>query len=94
MLVESYVGAIGLGYLLAQTVLYFVGIFTAPIAKWLGRREYGRLIEHPSGSVVFSLQDAVPDLVGFFVLLLVWFCLIRWLYFSPTETQVQESDSE
>jgi hypothetical protein len=91
-LVQSYVGAIGLGYLLAHAVLYLVGAFTSPIAKWLGRREYGHLIEHQNGQVGFSLQDALPDLAGFLVLLLVWYFLMRWLYFKPIEERVSEGD--
>lgn len=30
-LVESFVGAIALGYLLAQTILHFVNIFASPV---------------------------------------------------------------
>src|SRR6185437_5096899 len=34
-LVESYVGAIALGYLLAQVILHFVEIFASPVAVWV-----------------------------------------------------------
>ena len=30
-LVESFIGAIGLGYLLAQGILHFVNIFASPV---------------------------------------------------------------
>jgi len=34
-LIESYVGAIALGYLFAQGILHFVTIFASPVAGWL-----------------------------------------------------------
>ncbi len=30
-LVSSFIGAIGLGYVLGEAVLYFVAVFTAPL---------------------------------------------------------------
>ena len=39
-LVESFVGAIALGYLLAQGILHFVNIFASPIAGWVSRSYY------------------------------------------------------
>ena len=78
-LVESYVGAIALGYLFAQGVLHFVNIFVSPVAGWLSRKQYGELMHPTTG---FSPQDALPELVRFFLLLLVWYVLLRWLYFK------------
>jgi hypothetical protein len=39
--VESYVGAIALGYLFAQLAQHFVNIFASPIAGWVARKQYG-----------------------------------------------------
>jgi hypothetical protein len=36
-LVESYIGAIGLGYLFAQCVLHFVSLFALPLTAWVSR---------------------------------------------------------
>jgi hypothetical protein len=44
--VESYVGAIALGWLLAQSPVYFANIFTAPVARSILRREYRGFTEH------------------------------------------------
>jgi hypothetical protein len=82
-LVESYVGAIGLGYLFAQVILHFMSIFAAPVAGWISRKQYGGLVPRTTALPGFSLQDALPDLVRFLVLLLVWYVLLRWLYFEP-----------
>ena len=42
-IVESYVGAIGLGYLLAQCVLQVVNAFAAPFAGLMSQRQYSGL---------------------------------------------------
>ncbi len=89
-LVESYVGAIALGYLFAQGILHFVNIFASPVAGWVSRKEYGGLVPHTSPLVGFSLQDALPELVRFFFLLLVWYVLLRWLYFTPLKKETSE----
>jgi hypothetical protein len=88
-LVESYVGAIALGYLLAQCILHFVDIFASPIAGWISRNQYRAM---PGGTALpgFSLKDALPDLSKFVVLFLVWYLLVRWLYFTPPKTDASE----
>jgi hypothetical protein len=61
--VESYVGAIALGWLLAQSLVHFANIFTAPVAGWILRREYRGFTEHTTLLPGFSLQDPVPELI-------------------------------
>jgi hypothetical protein len=39
-LAESYVGAIGLGWLFARCILHFAFVFTGPLAGWMSRSEY------------------------------------------------------
>jgi hypothetical protein len=90
-LVESYVGAIALGYLLAQVILHFVSIFASPVAYSLQRREIGGM-----GSVVVStqgitFQDALPELIRFVLLLVLWYVLLRWLYFKPLKDEPSQS---
>jgi hypothetical protein len=94
VLVNSFVGAIGLGWLFAQGVLHFAYVFSAPIASWLTRREYRGIADRPNFSTAFSLQDALPELVRSFSLLLVAYLLLRWLYFKPIESQTAEASSE
>jgi hypothetical protein len=94
--VESYVGAIALGWLLAQILVHFANIFTAPVAGWILRREYRGFTEHTTLLPGFSLQDAVPELFRSVSLLLVWYILLRWLYFKPVKKETDEPtpDSE
>lgn len=89
-LVESFVGAIALGYLFAQGILHFVNIFTSPVAGWVARKEYREFIPRTTASAGFSLQDALPELIRFFLLLLVWYVLLRWLYFKPLKKETSE----
>jgi hypothetical protein len=82
-LVNSFVGAIALGWLFAQGILHFAYVFSAPVAGWLTRREYHGMVV----STGFSLQDALPELVRSVSLLLVGYLLLRWLYYKPIESE-------
>ena len=89
-LVKSFVGAIGLGYLLAQCVLHFVGIFASPIAAWISRNDYRAIMPNGAALAGLSFKDALPDLSRFVVLSLVWYLLMRWLYFTHPRTAASE----
>ena len=85
-LVESFVGAIALGYLFAQAALNFVNVFRAPVAGWVRQREF----PSTTAAARFSPQSALPQLVSFVVLLLFWYVLLRWLYFTPPKRATSE----
>jgi hypothetical protein len=89
-LVESYVGAIALGYLFAEAILHFVNIFASPVASWVSRKQYGEFVSRTTVATGFSPQDALPELVRFFLLLLVWYVLMRWLYFKPLNKETSQ----
>jgi len=87
-LVDSFIGAIALGYLLAQAMLYLVNVITVPVASWARRKEF------PPTTVGGGLSLlALPPLVSFIVLLLIWYVLLRWLYFTPPKTATSEQAS-
>jgi predicted Kef-type K+ transport protein len=79
-LVDSYIGAIALGWVLAQDIMHFVGIFSAPVASWVSQNTYREMTQKTNGLAGFPFQDALPELVRAFLLLMVWSVLIRWLY--------------
>jgi hypothetical protein len=86
VLVESFVGAIALGYLLAQCIQQFVNIFASPVVGWVRRNEYRDVMQVISpGKALpgFSLRESLPYLAEFLFLALVWYYLLRWLYFTP-----------
>jgi hypothetical protein len=89
-LVESLVGAVALGYLFAECVLHFVKIFTSPLGVWFMRNEYREFVPHTTGLASGLLRAALSELVAFLLLLLAWFVLVRWLYFTPLKPQASE----
>ena len=93
-LVESYVGAIALGYLFAESLLHVAGIISAPVSGWIMRSEYRGLIGAGPGFRGSPLQDALPELVKSVALLLLWYILLRWLYFKPLEADAPTSQAE
>jgi hypothetical protein len=83
VLVETFIGAIALGYLFAEAIPYFVNIFTASLAVWVARNA-------PRASARFPLEGALRPAIAFVVLLLVWYVLLRWLYFTPPKRDTSE----
>jgi hypothetical protein len=85
VLVESYVGVVALGYTLAQCILQFVGLFTGPFEGWYTRSLY------PGGSALSPMhqgawiEQGLYALLHFLLLLVLWYVLLRWLYFSPVK---------
>ena len=93
-LVNSFVGAMTLGWVFAQGILHFAYVFSAPVAGWITRREYHGIADRATISTSFSLQDALPELVRSFSLLLVAYVLLRWLYYKPLAPETTQSHTE
>jgi len=93
-LVKSFVGAIALGWLLAQGILHFANVFSAPVAGYLMRKEYRGIIDRTTAPIGFSFQDALPELVRSCSLLVVGYVLLRWLYFKPLAEEAAEPAQE
>jgi len=92
-LVESFVGAIALGYLLAQGILHFVNIFASPIAGWVAGNYYKGLMDkgltaNAGRTSQSALQYALPELARFLLVFVLFYVLLRWLYFKPLKTNV------
>ena len=79
ILVESYIGAIALGYLLAESVLYLINIVAAPVTAW-AQQQYRTAIPGHVSWANLALADAIDPLVKFILLLVLWYILVRWLY--------------
>ena len=93
VLVESFVGAIALGWTFAQCIIYFANSLTAPIALRMLRDEFTTFKGADIASRTSPLLYVLPDLAKVFVLLLVWYFLLRWLYFKPLAKGTPESVS-
>lgn len=87
-LVETYIGAIALGYLLAQAILQFANAFVSPLQLWAARNELVRVApdNYRSNGTLLSLY-ALSHLADFLLLLLVWYLLFRWLYLKPSRKE-------
>src|SRR5690348_16930473 len=84
-LIESFVGAIMLGWVFAQSVLHFAYMFISPGISWLQHNTYrAYLPDRTPVSLSFSeiVRQAAPELLRAVALLVVGYILLRWLYFS------------
>jgi hypothetical protein len=94
VLVESFIGAIALGYLLAEVVLYFVRVFDSPISAWAARNLYRGLVPGATASSGSPLQAAASPAVAFILLSVVWYLLLRWLYFTSLKKEESATNPE
>ena len=85
-LVESFVGAIALGLLLSQAIGHMATSVSSQLTNWLLQDQYHAYRPMPPG---YPLQNAIPELVRFLVLLLVGYLLLRWLYYKPVEGTIE-----
>lgn len=92
-IVKSHVGAVGLGYLLAQIILNFVSIFVSPVAGWVSERVYRNITSAAPAQQGIPYYQSFPDLVRFVLLSVLFYALMRWLYF-PEVTPETTQDSE
>jgi hypothetical protein len=87
------VGAIALGWLFAEGVTRFVGIFLEPISVLVAQRRYFEIAGAHSTSLGFPYLQAIVQALTAAAYLLVGYGLLRWLYYPPAEKQDQEVDS-
>ncbi|MGH9638792.1 MAG: hypothetical protein ACRD4R_09910 [Candidatus Acidiferrales bacterium] len=90
-LVESYIGAIALGILLADVILNFVAIFVAPMESWTSQKTLRSIMLsssalHSMASQALPLRDSLPPLGRFVLLLAIWCLLFFWLYAKPPKS--------
>jgi hypothetical protein len=93
-LVESFVGAIALGWVFSQGVVQFAFAIIAPVAGWAQRKQYRELTSTMGAAAGFTFRDALPGLLRGVALLVVGYFLLRWLYFKPLKEEEAEPDSE
>jgi hypothetical protein len=93
-LVESFVGAIALGWLFAQAIEHVVWIFSSPVEGWVRQRELNLFPALRSGPTAFPFQNALPEIMKAALLLAICYVLIRWLYYVPLRRITLEPASE
>jgi hypothetical protein len=73
-------------------MLHFVAIFATPVAGWISRKNYGGLLQSGPALPGFSFLDALPEIVRFIVLVVIFYALTQWLYFDqPISGQPDEA---
>ena len=92
-LTKSYVGAIAVGWLVAQGLIDVSSIIVAPVTAWITNRlnSQGYDLFRPPQNPNLPYWLALPPLIRALVILLIAFLLLRWLYFEPA---AQPSDLE
>jgi hypothetical protein len=86
-LVDSYVGAIALGWLFAEGITRFVSIVTEPFQSWLAQRQFWKANHFSSATPGYPFPEALSLLLMSLFLLLIAYGLLRWLYYPPQESK-------
>lgn len=90
--VESYIGAIALGYLLAQIIITLVEVFVRPLVGWIATTRY--LSDMNIAATNVSFQASYPEIVRFVLSLVLWYLLLRWLYMTPSRAEKSQPSPE
>jgi hypothetical protein len=93
-LVESFVGAIALGWLFAQGIIHFAYVFIGSLMAWIGKSQYFGSADDSMVPKGFLLENALREAAQSFGLLLLGYVLLRWLYFRPLEQKPPEPTSQ
>lgn len=83
-MVESFVGAIAIGVLIANSIVNFVMGITTPLTEWLTMRLQNRQENPYYPSPEFPFQRLIPQWIASAVFLLIAYALLRWLYMEPS----------
>lgn len=91
-LIESYIGAIALGWIFAQAIQHFTYIFASPVASWISRRQYAEMPGVARWPTRLFLREAIPEAITTFLLLAVGYVLLHWLYLRNSTTTATNAD--
>jgi mannose/fructose/N-acetylgalactosamine-specific phosphotransferase system component IID len=88
-LVESFVGAIVVGVLIANGIVNLVTSITTPLTEWVNLRfqEQQSSTFFPPQYLQFLLRHLIQQLIGAALFLLIAFLLLRWLYIEPSAVE-------
>jgi multisubunit Na+/H+ antiporter MnhB subunit len=91
VLLNEYIGAIAIGFILAQVVAGIVSTVVTPIAfYWESRRRPANAFE----SRAFSWESLLVPLVSVVLYLLAAYLLVHWLYLRPVEETVEKTNGD
>jgi hypothetical protein len=81
-LVDSFVGAIAAGYLLAEALENIGYAFAAPFSHWMSERALQLASYSTAERPSLSLSAGLTSLLLGSIYLLISLVLVRWLYFD------------
>lgn len=92
VLLHEYIGAIAIGFMLAQAAASLIAALMQPLIFYLETRksDFGLFGREPH----FSWERSAPSLVTAVLLLLVSYLLVRWLYFAKEPVVPEEKDQD
>jgi hypothetical protein len=93
-LVDSYVGAIALGYLLAEGIEHIINVFTAPFSEWVAQKEFQWMMPQNVPLPGLSIRSSLPHLVHGVFYVFIGLTLLRWLYYPAKVKAPNEPESE
>ena len=89
-LVESFAGAIAIGFLIAQGIQRMAYVVSDPLTRWIAARIQGEEAARIWRNTVpqrFTFELALPQLFVALFLLSMAFVLVRWLYFPAGDQE-------
>lgn len=93
MLRNEYVGAIAIGFLLAQSIGVLIGAILRPIEFYATRGDRQHSVFGFSQSNPFPWLSLVLPATTFILYLLIVMLLLYWLYWSPAIESIQSEET-
>jgi len=93
-LVDSYVGAIALGYMLGEGVEQIVTVFIAPFSEWVQMKELHRISPQGAPDTGLGVLSSLPHLAYGVFYVLIALALLRWLYYPAKVETLSQPDGE
>ena len=93
-LVDSFVGAIAVGYLLAQALENIGYAFAAPFTRLMDEKALQLTSNSRAGHPSLSLAAGLPQLLSGCIYLFTAWVLLRWLYYNARKNQTPPQTPE
>jgi phosphotransferase system glucose/maltose/N-acetylglucosamine-specific IIC component len=93
LLLTEYIGAITIGFLLAQAVIVFVGAFVGTAEYLLLDRSSSRSVFY-NQAPLFSWATLIVPLVSAILYFTVAYLLMRWLYMRSENIEAAQTEAD
>jgi hypothetical protein len=90
VLLNEYIGAITIGFILAQAVAGIISAVVQPIAFYWTSRQKSSIFDRAA----FPWDHLILSLVSAALYFLAAYLLLRWLYFQPSGQTVENASAD